>query len=54
VVLLQVGQQQVLVGVTDAQITHLQTLSENIEIPAGSTLSFQDTLQKMLKGNRQP
>lgn len=52
VVLLQVGPHQLLVGVTAHSITPLQTLSENIELPASALPSFQETLNKILKGNR--
>jgi flagellar protein FliO/FliZ len=52
VVLLQVGQQQVLVGVTANQISHLHTLNENVELPVAAPLNFQEALQKVLKSNK--
>ncbi len=51
IVLLQVGSQQVLVGVTAAQITHLQTLNENIDVETSTPMSFHEALQKVLKGS---
>jgi flagellar protein FliO/FliZ len=52
IVLVQVGEQQVLVGVTAATITHLQTLANNVDLPATAPLNFQETLQTILKGTK--
>jgi len=52
IMLLQVGQEQVLIGVVPGQIRALHTLSQNVEVPENATAvsaSFASRLQKMME-----
>lgn len=55
VMLIQVGKQQLLIGVTPNQITHLQSFAEPVIDPNGEQQGQQDFSQvfkKMLKGEK--
>ena len=50
VVLLQVGPQQILIGVTATQISHLHTLPESLDVSTDAVHPFAQTLSALLKG----
>jgi flagellar protein FliO/FliZ len=56
IILLQVGKEQIVVGVAPGQINTLHVLKEPIEVDAPTQTvqgSFYDRLQSVLKGERQ-